>query len=112
MMRRPPRSTLFPTRRSSDLDAREQRRLFDGEVFGLLAEVGLGRGLEAVGAGAEEDGVDVHLHDLLLGVVAFDLERADPLVELAGVGLLGGEEEALGELLREGRAALEIGRAS
>src|SRR3712207_7905218 len=27
MIRRPPRSTLFPTRRSSDLDRREARRL-------------------------------------------------------------------------------------
>src|SRR5687768_17925202 len=31
MIRRPPRSTLFPTRRSSDLDARARRRAVDDE---------------------------------------------------------------------------------
>src|SRR2546429_7246787 len=32
MIRRPPRSTLFPTRRSSDLVANDQRSVFDGRT--------------------------------------------------------------------------------
>src|SRR5205085_10707044 len=91
-------------------DSGEQRGLVNGEVFGLLAEVGLGGGLKAVGDCAEEDVVDVQLHDLLLRVVAFDLERDEPLVELARVGLLGGEEQTLGYLLRQCRAALAAAR--
>ena len=50
--------------------ARQHRRLGDGDLGERLAEVDLRRGGEAVGALAEEDLVDVELEDLVLGQAA------------------------------------------
>src|SRR5690349_22026605 len=68
MIRRPPRSTLFPTRRSSDLDEREERavlvarRAAGGEPpAGLVADAAAHLGHEARFADA---GVRAHDHDL------------------------------------------------
>src|SRR3712207_8295193 len=73
MIRRPPRSTLFPytTLFRSALgvadDPGQQRRVAHRELAHVLVEVGLGRGLHAVGAVPEVDGVQVVLEDLLFG---------------------------------------------
>ena len=55
----------------------EQRALGDGELARVDAEVGLGRGLDAVGTAAEVDGVEVVLEDLVLGQLPVDLEGDD-----------------------------------
>src|SRR5207247_8477793 len=44
--------------------------------------------------------------DLVLGVVALDLDRQRDLLELAGEGALVGEEQVAGELLGDRAAAL------
>ena len=90
--------------------AHEQGRLLDRQVGRLLGEIRLRGSLDAVGAAAEEDGVEVHVHDLLLGVVALDLDGGDPLLELDAhhlelVGDLAARVERLGELLGDGAAA-------
>ena len=73
---------------------------------GRLAEIALRRRLDAIGAGAEIDPVQVELEDLVLGVVALQPERQDRLLDLARGGALLGQEQVLGELLGQRRAAL------
>jgi hypothetical protein len=87
-------------------DAREHRGLLEVELGGLDAEVRPGGGLDAVGAAAEVDGVEVALEDLLLGDVALELQGDEGLLDLAREGLLLGEVEDLHVLLRDRRRAL------
>ncbi len=58
------------------------------ELGRALAEVVLGRGLDAVAAAAEVHLVGVHLQDLLLGVGLLQLAGQDDLLELAVQALL------------------------
>ena len=81
---------------------------------GLLGEELVGRGLDAVGVGAEEHGVQVHVHDLLLGIVPLDLHGGDPLFQLDPdhldlARLLPAGIEGLGQLLGDGAAAALAG---
>ena len=78
----------------------------DGELLRRLAEIALRRRLDAVGAGAEIDAVEIELDDLGLAELAFQPQRQRHLLHLAGEGALLGQEQVLGELLRDGRAAL------
>ena len=72
-----------------------------------LAEVGLGRGLDAVGVVAEEDGVEVALEDLVLGHLALEHQGVVDLQQLvAAVALEPGEEVVLDDLHRDRRRAL------
>ena len=94
--------------------AHQQGGLLDREVGRLLGEVRLRGSLHAVGAAAEEDGVQVHVHDLVLGVVPLDLDGGDPLLELDAhhlelVADLAARIESLGELLGDGTAAALAG---
>jgi hypothetical protein len=78
----------------------------------VLAEVGLGGGLDAIGAAPEVDRVEVALEDLVLGQVAVDLDRDDHLAQLAVEGAVLGEEVVLDVLLGDRRpAALDVGAA-
>ena len=71
-----------------------------------LAEIALRGGLDAVGAGAEIDAVEIELEDLSLAELALEPERQHQLLHLAPERALLGQEQVLGELLGEGRAAL------
>ena len=52
------------------------------QVYGFLVEE-LGRGrLNSVGVAAEEHGVEIHVHYLLLGIVPLKLDGGDPFLEL------------------------------
>ncbi len=77
-----------------------------GEVLGVDAEVGLGGGLDAVGAAAEEAGVEVALEDLVLALLAVELDRDEELLHLAGDGLFLGQVVVLDVLLGDGGAGL------
>ena len=91
-------------------DAHEGRRLVQGEVGGALVEVGDRGGFDAVGAVAVEDGVEVHVQDLVLGVRLLHLDGDVGLANLAAqrvLELLVGEDRPAHELLRDrGAAAL------
>ena len=91
-------------------DAHERRGLVEREVGGALVEVGDGRGLDAVGAVAVEDGVEVHVEDLFLRVRLLHLNGDVGLADLAAQGvleLLVREDRPADELLRDrGAAAL------
>ena len=67
------------------------------------------RGLDAVGAAAEIDAIEIELEDLVLGEALLEPDRVDHLFELPRHGALGRQEQVLGELLGDGRAALDHG---
>ena len=76
----------------------------------MLPEEEVCRRRDAVGIGAEEDCVEVHVDYLFLGVVAFQFDGCNPLLEfdpyhsyLAYAGAPG--VERLCELLRNGGTA-------
>ena len=105
------------------VDHADQRgALLDRQVRGFLVEEGLRGGLDAVGVASEEDGVEIHVEDLFLGVFALQLDRGDPFLQLdpyhvdlvpAGnlaVQLLAGIQ-GLGELLGDGGSAALVGLA-
>ena len=87
-------------------EAREHRGLGDPHLLGGLAEIALRRGVDAVGAGAEIDAVEIELENFGLGEFALEPERQHHFLQLAPERALLGEEQVLGELLRDGRAAL------
>jgi hypothetical protein len=70
-----------------------------------MAEVALGRGFDAIGAGPEIDAVEVEFEDLVLGIFVLKPEREDRLLDLARDGSLLGQKQVLGELLRGSGAA-------
>src|SRR5207249_553208 len=81
-------------------ETRDQRRLGQAELPDRLAVEELARGLDPVVAVAEVDLVAVEREDLLLREALLDLEGEDDLLDLALVGLLGGQEENARELHR------------
>jgi hypothetical protein len=80
----------------------EKRGLGQGQLFGGLAEVCLGGGLDAVRAIPERDLVEVHLEDLVFGVATRELHGQKRFFDLALGGLLRPEEGVLDKLLRDG----------
>ena len=73
----------------------------------MLAEEALRRRLDAEHAGAEIDAVEIEREDLVLRVARLQIEREHRLLRLALEGAAGIEEQVLGELLGQGRAALD-----
>ena len=86
--------------------ARQEDALTVGEVFGALVEVEPGGLDEALGAVPVVDLVEVHLQDLLLGVLLFEVQGQLGFLELAIQGPGRTQELVLDQLLGDGRAAL------
>ena len=76
------------------------------DVLGGFAEVALACCLHAIGAGAEIDAVEIKLENFGLGVLALQPERQFDFLQFALEGALLGQEQVLGQLLGERRAAL------
>ena len=84
------------------------RRLGDGQILGVFAEVEPRRRLDAVRAVAEVNLIRVELEDLILGEVLLDVDGEEGLVDLAAEILRRREEDLLGELLRQRRRAFDF----
>src|ERR1700760_1928043 len=65
-------------------------------------------GVDAIGAAAEIDLVEIELEDLLLAEFPFQRERQDHLAKLAREGPAVGQEDVARELLGDGRSALHV----
>ena len=72
-----------------------------------LAEIAVRRGVDAIGAGAEIDPVQIDFEDLVLGEAALEPQRQQRLADLAREAALRGQEQDLGELLGDRAAALD-----
>jgi hypothetical protein len=86
--------------------AGQKRGLPNRQVLGALVEIALRRRLDAIGAGAEIDAVQIEGEDLLLGELHLQPDGQHQLLHLAAHVLVGGQEQVLGQLLGQGRAAL------
>ena len=95
-------------------DAHEQRRLGEGELVGVLVEVGDARRLDAVRAVSVVDDVEVHVEDLVLRVLLLHLDGDVGLADLAAqrvLELLVREDGVADELLGDGGAAAGVAAA-
>ena len=84
----------------------EDRGFRQGDVARAMAEIFARRRLDAIGAGAEIDAVQIEFENLVFRILMFEPERQDRLLDLAREGSFLGQEQVLGELLGQGRAAL------
>ncbi len=86
--------------------AGEQGGFGEGYVLGGLAEIALRGLLDAVGAGAEIDPVQIQFENLRLGKFPLQPEREQHLLQLAMDGTFLSQKEIFRQLLRDGGAAL------
>src|SRR5579872_850549 len=77
-------------------------------MFGLLAEIKLRRGLEAIDAVSEKNLVRIQRENLRLGKVALDLDGEHRFLHFALPTAVRREEEVAGELHRERGCALYL----
>ena len=61
--------------------AHQHGAFFREQFRGLLSEKLVGRRRDAIGIGAEEHGVHVHVHDFVLGVIPLQLDGGNPLLQ-------------------------------
>src|SRR5690606_2859473 len=85
----------------------DDRGLAQLQLRGGMAEEFAGCRVDAIGAAAEIDAVEIELQYLLLGEAALQRQRKDRLAELAAEGADVGEEYVAGELLGDRRSALD-----
>ena len=76
------------------------------EVLRRFAEIAARRHLDAPGAAAEIDGIDIELENVVLAERAFQPRRHDHLADFSLVSDVVADQEVLHHLLRDGRAAL------
>ena len=76
------------------------------DVLGRFAEIALRGRLDAIGAGAEIDPVEIEFENLGFGMLALQPEREFDFLQFALQRALLGQEQVLGELLGQRRAAL------
>ena len=86
--------------------ARQHGGLGQRDVPHRLAEIELRGGLDAIVAAAEVGAVEIELQDFLLRQPRFEPQGEEGLMHLAADGALRRQEQVLGHLLGEGRAAL------
>ena len=87
-------------------EAGQHRGLGQRDVLRGLAEISLRGRFDAIGAGAEIDPVEIEFENFGLGMLALQPEREFDLLQLALQRALLRQEQVLGELLGQRRAAL------
>jgi hypothetical protein len=85
---------------------RQIGRIGDRQFGDGFVEIGKRRAGDAVGIQTEEDLVEIEFEDLVLAVGLLDAEGEDCFLGLALHRLLARQEEVLGDLLGDRRAAL------
>src|SRR5262245_63227381 len=86
--------------------AGKKRALLDRELLRRLSEIAARGELDAPGAAAEIDGIEIELQNLRLAERTLDPRRHDHLADLALVGQILAHQQVLDDLLSDGRAAL------
>ena len=86
--------------------AGDERRFRQRQLARRLAEIAPRRRVDAVGAAAQIDAVEIELEDVRLRQPRLEPDRERQLLELARERAVGREIEVLGELLRQRGAAL------
>ncbi len=90
--------------------AGKKRAFLDRELLRRLAEIAARSQLDAPGAAAEIDGIEIELENLRLAERLLDPRRHDHLADLALIGQVFAHQQVLDDLLGDGRAALRAPR--
>src|SRR5262249_7436846 len=85
--------------------ARKQRAFLERKLLRRLAEIAARRHLDAPGAAAEIDGIEIELENLRLAERLLDPRRHDHLADLALVGQVFAHQQVRDVRGGEGRAA-------
>ncbi len=85
----------------------QERGFLQIQVTRRLAEIGLGGGVDTIGVVAEEDAVEIEFQHLILGHHLLQAIGDHRFLQLAAQGLVGRKEQGFGQLLGQGRAALD-----
>ncbi|MPN58397.1 hypothetical protein SDC9_206102 [bioreactor metagenome] len=83
-------------------DGRKACRLGKGQILDILAEIGFTGCLQPIGSVSEINIVQIHLQDLVLGVLPLQLQREIDFFQLAGDGFLGTQMAQFDQLLGDG----------
>src|SRR5262249_14036207 len=86
--------------------AGKKRAFLERDLVRRLAEIATRRHLDAPGAAAEIDGIEIELEYLRLAERMLDPRRHDHLADLALVGQVFAHQQVLDDLLGDGRTAL------
>src|SRR5215813_8876806 len=86
--------------------AGKKRAFLERELVRRLAEIAARRHLDAPGAAAEINGIEIKLENLPLAQRVLDPRRQNHLADLALVGQVFAYQQVLDDLLGDGRAAL------
>src|SRR5215831_16687147 len=86
--------------------AGKERAFLERELLRRLAKITARRHLDAPGAAAEIDGIEIELENLRLAEGLLDPRRHDHLADLALVCQVFAHQQVLDDLLGDGRAAL------
>src|SRR5262245_63547605 len=86
--------------------AGKKRALLDRELLRRLSEIAARGELDAPGAAAEIDGIEIELENLRLAERTLDPRRHDHLADLALVGEVFAHQQVLDDLLGDGGTAL------
>ena len=87
--------------------AGDDRALVEVEPARRFAEIAVRRGIDAIGAGAEIDPVEIDFEDLVLGEAVLEPQRQQGFADLAAEAPFRRQEQVLGELLGDRAAALD-----
>src|SRR5262245_27396688 len=90
--------------------ASKKRAFLEREFIRRLAEIAARRHLDAPGAAAEINGIEIELEDLPLAQRVLDARRHDHLADLALIGQVFAHQQVLDDLLGDGRAAMWAAR--
>ena len=88
-------------------EGREHCRLGERQVFRRLAEIGVRSSVEAIGAGAEIDAVEIELEDLVLRQHPLEVVGEASLLRFPLQRLVRRQEQILDQLLRDRGCALD-----
>src|SRR5262249_61182372 len=90
--------------------ARKKRALLEREFLRWLAEIAAGSKLDAPGAAAEIDRIEIKLENLCLAERLLDPRRHNHFADLALIGQVITHQQILDDLLGDSRAALRAPR--
>src|SRR5262245_37771103 len=90
--------------------AGKERAFLEGELLRHLAKIAARRHLDAPGAAAEINRIEIKLENFRLAQRMLDPRRHNHLADLALIGQVFADQEVLDDLLGDGRAALRAPR--
>ena len=89
----------------------EERGFRDCQIFRLFIEIKIGGAGDPETTVPEINGIEIHFHDLVFGILFFQFDGQFDLFEFSGNGLFVGEVSIFDQLLTDGGRAFLVGAA-